>query len=232
MRSRSKPTVDEKTTEEDSHGPHVSTPSSNRDEKIPAENMPPGVPKVKGIPPSALIIRRQNEHSTTTEVKNYESQLEDPPGAPTLGTNLDTAPKIKESAMLRDLTNDRQLKNSETCPDQLTPKLPVSTNRTSVINNRIKKFQNAQNSQVNGGANMINQGKNSISTRRHLSLKAKETIDRDHRASVASTVMKKQASQDQTIMRKATVIDTTTTAKQKQRENQEKLELARLRAFR
>ena len=67
VRSQSKPPVDEKTTEEDSHGPHGSTPSSNQDDKIPADK-----PNGKGMPPSALIIRRANEAGTATEVKNYE----------------------------------------------------------------------------------------------------------------------------------------------------------------
>ena len=63
------------------------------------------------MPPSALIIRRANDQGTATEVKNYECcQLEGPPGAPLTGNN-------KESTMLRDLTNERQLKNSETCPE-------------------------------------------------------------------------------------------------------------------
>jgi len=63
----------------------------------------------------------------------------------------ETATKSKESTMLRDLTNDRQLKNSETCPEQLTPGLPkVETNRAGV-NTRIKNFQSKQaTSQMNG----------------------------------------------------------------------------------
>ena len=104
--------------------------------------------------------------------------------------------------MLRDLTNDRQLKNSETCPEQLTPGLPkVETNRAGV-NTRIKNFQSKQaTSQMNGGDSSVNQGKTSVSTRRNL------TLDRErHRGSVgASAAMKKQASQDHTVMKKATV---------------------------
>ena len=55
------------------------------------------------------------------------------------------------------------------------------------------------------GANSI--GKTSISTRRNL------TLDRERGSIAPTAIMKKQASQDTTVMRKATIIDTSTAAK-------------------
>ena len=99
--------------------------------------------------------------------------------------------------MLRDVTNDRQLKNSETCPDQLSPKLPIPAGR-STVNNRIKKFQNGKVNGSTRGDSSVIQGKTSLSTRRNL------TLDRDvQRGSIGTTAMKKQASQDQALMSKA-----------------------------
>ena len=188
IRSHSKPPVDEKTTEEDSQGPHRSV-SSERDAKIKVGCMTNGKPRGKIINPSLLIAQRKND-GNMTEIKNYDLQLEAPPG----GAKQNTGLKNNESTMLRDVTNDRQLKNSETCPDQLSPKLPIPAGR-STVNNRIKKFQNGKvNCSTRGDSSTI-QGKTSLSTRRNL------TLDRDvQRGSIGTTAMKKQASQDQALM--------------------------------
>ena len=156
MRSQSKPPVDEKTTEEDSCGPHRSTPSSNRDNKggpAPAEKS-----GRHPMPPSSLIMRR-HEQQAATQVKKYETTgREDPPGDP-----MTSDPK--ESLMLRDIGNERQLKNSETCPDQLTPKLPITSNRN--LSRKLKK-PTEKLSQVATNTS-VNQGKASAN-RRNLTL--------------------------------------------------------------
>ena len=92
-------------------------------------------------------------------MKKYETTgREDPPGDP-----MTSDPK--ESLMLRDIGNERQLKNSETCPDQLTPKLPITSNRN--LSRKLKK-PTEKLSQVATNTS-VNQGKASAN-RRNLTL--------------------------------------------------------------
>ena len=74
------------------------------------------------------------------------------------------------SNLLQEVDNERQLKNSETCPEQLTPKLPVQT--TGRLARRLKKPDEAlENSQ--------NHGKTAHNRRRNLTL-SKESKERSN----------------------------------------------------